>query len=32
MRARRKRYQDLNMPFDETVDYESVEAYYRQFA
>ena len=32
MRARRERYQDLNMPFDETVDYESVEAYYRQFA
>jgi regulator of RNase E activity RraA len=32
MRARRKRYEDLNMPFDETVDYESVEAYYRQFA
>jgi 4-hydroxy-4-methyl-2-oxoglutarate aldolase len=32
MRARRKRYQDLNMPFDETVDYESVEVYYRQFA
>ena len=25
---RRKRYASLNMPFDETVDYETVEAYY----
>lgn len=32
MRARRKRYESLNMPFDETVDYEHVEEYYRQFA
>jgi len=32
MRARRKRYEDLSMPFDETVNYEPVEAYYRQFA
>jgi hypothetical protein len=32
MRARRKRYESLGMPLDETVDYEPVEAYYRQFA
>jgi 4-hydroxy-4-methyl-2-oxoglutarate aldolase len=32
MRARRKRYENLGMPFDQTVDYEPVEAYYRQFA
>jgi 4-hydroxy-4-methyl-2-oxoglutarate aldolase len=32
MRARRKRYENLNMPFDATVDYETVETYYRQFA
>jgi 4-hydroxy-4-methyl-2-oxoglutarate aldolase len=30
MRARRKRYENLNMPADATVDYESVEAYYQQ--
>ena len=30
MRARHKRYASLNMPVDETVDYEMVEAYYRQ--
>ncbi len=32
MRARRRRYESLGMPLDETVDYEQVEAYYRQFA
>jgi len=32
MRARRKGYESLGMPLDETVDYEPVEAYYRQFA
>jgi len=32
MRSRRKRYESLNMPLDETVDYEAVEAYYQQFA
>jgi regulator of RNase E activity RraA len=32
MRARRKRYENLGMPLDATVDYDSVEAYYRQFA
>lgn len=31
MRARRKYYEQLNMPFDPTVDYEAVEAYYQQF-
>jgi 4-hydroxy-4-methyl-2-oxoglutarate aldolase len=31
MRARRKRYESLGMPLDETVDTEPVEAYYRQF-
>jgi len=30
MRARRKRYENLGMPVDATVDYESVEAYYKQ--
>lgn len=32
MRARRARYERLGMAPDETVDYEAVEAYYRQFA
>ncbi len=32
MRSRRKRYESLNMPFDETVDTAPVEEYYRQFA
>lgn len=32
MRARRRYYERLNMPFDETVDTEMVERYYRQFA
>lgn len=31
MRARRKLYERLGLPPDETVDYETVEAYYRQF-
>ncbi len=31
MRARRGYYEKLGIPFDETVDYEAVEAYYRQF-
>ena len=31
MRARRRYYEQLNMPLDATVDYEAVEAYYRQF-
>jgi regulator of RNase E activity RraA len=30
MRGRRKLYERLNMPFDETVDVERVEAYYRE--
>lgn len=30
MRARRKLYERLGMPFDATVDYEAVEAYYNQ--
>lgn len=30
MHARRKYYQQLGMPMDETVDYEAVEAYYSQ--
>jgi regulator of RNase E activity RraA len=30
MRARRKLYERLNMPMDETVDVEMVEAYYRE--
>lgn len=32
MRARRKRYENLGMEPDETVDYETIEAYYQQFA
>jgi len=32
MRARRKRYENLNMPPDETVDFAAVEAYYQQLA
>jgi hypothetical protein len=32
MRARRKRYENLGMEPDETVDYEQIEAYYQQFA
>ena len=31
MRARRKYYERLGMPFDDTVDYKAVEAYYAQF-
>jgi regulator of RNase E activity RraA len=31
MRSRRRLYEDLGMPPDETVDVEMVEAYYRQF-
>ena len=31
MKGRRKLYEKLGMVFDETVDYEKVEAYYRQF-
>jgi len=31
MRSRRNLYERLGMPFDETVDYEAVEAYYSQF-
>lgn len=32
MRARRRYYERLNMPLDETVDYETVEQYHAQFA
>jgi regulator of RNase E activity RraA len=31
MRARRRYYDELKLPHDATVDYETVEAYYRQF-
>jgi regulator of RNase E activity RraA len=32
MRARKRLYEKLNMPADETVNFERVEAYYRQFS
>jgi regulator of RNase E activity RraA len=32
MRARRRRYERLGMPLDETVDYGAVEAYYERFS
>jgi len=32
MRARRRLYERLGMPFDETVDHEAVEAYYKQLS